>query len=540
MTFLMKKTTKLPSFLYPFFFALFPILSLWSQNVEIVPFSQVVRSLILALLFEAFILLGARLVFRNASSTALVAAVFTLLAFFYGRIYEMLQGSGMEWARHRILLPVFGILIIAWSLLVFKRLTDSEVIHSFFNVFGIALVIMPLITITAFAISHRDSSGTALPVEKAASAMAEGSRPDIYYIILDAYGRQDMLQNIYGLDNSGFISYLQEKGFYIADESRSNYRQTLLSLPSSLNMDYLPAIIPELDPSSKDRTGMTELIWHSQARAILARHGYRYVAIDNGYRSTARDADVLFSTENLVREDVYLAAKPVLELNEYEGLLIGSSIMRAWVDWQIQQGGENPLELIAIEAPYDHHRAQVLYVADTTKQAVDLPGDNFVFIHILIPHPPFVFGANGERIKHTALYSFADGPHSQGTQDDYLRNYANQLVYANQLAVEMVDYILDQSEVPPIIILQGDHGPRGFAGDGYEDTNMYESFSILNAYYFPDQNYQTLYPSISPVNSFRVILNQYQGEMFDLLPDISYYSSHQRPFDLMMVDDFQP
>lgn len=537
----MKKTTNKNLFFHPFFFALFPILSLWSQNLEIVPFSQVIRSLLLVLLFEVIILLGAWLIFRNVSSAALIAALLTLLVFSYGRAYEILRDLGMEWARHRVLLPLFGMLVAAWTILVLKWLRDSDAVHSFFNISGTVLIIMPLVTIAAFAISHRDPGGTIPPVENETNALPNQSRPDIYYIILDGYGRQDMLQDLYGLDNSEFISYLEQRGFYIAKESRSNYRQTLLSLPSSLNMDYLQALVPGLDPSSKDRTGMTELIWHSRVRAILAGHGYRHVAIDNDYRSTARDADVLFFTENLVQEDVYLADKPAqLDLNEYEGLLINSTIARVWVDWQIQQGAENPLELIAIEAPYNRHRAQVLYVADTTKQAVDLPGDNFVFIHILIPHPPFVFGANGERIKHTVLYSFADGPLSQGTRENYLRDYPNQLIYANHLAMGMIDYILAHSETPPIIILQGDHGPRGFDGKGFDDTNMYESFSILNAYHFPDRNYGSLYSSISPVNSFRVVLNEYMDEDFDLLPDISYYSSHGAPFDLMEVNKDQP
>ncbi len=516
----------------PFLFALFPVLSLWAQNVELVPFSQVGRSLIAVLLFEAIVLGAAWLIFRDLASASLTAAFVTLLAFSYGRLYDGLQNAGMEWARHRILLPLCGLALLGWIILVLKWLRNSPAVHSFFFMASIVLVVMPLFTALAFLFTHRETAAAIQPVETIDSS-SSGPHPDIYYIILDAYGREDMLQDMYGLDNSAFISYLEDKGFYVAGESRSNYRQTLLSLPSSLNMDYLQTLMPDLDPASNDRTRMTEMIWHSSVRSTLAGHGYRYVAIDNGYRSTARDADVLFHEEDLPQTD-----SGRLELNEYEGLLIVSSMARLWVDWQIRQGGENPLELIAIEAPYNRHRAQVLYVAETVAQAADLPGDNFVFVHILIPHPPFVFGANGEPIKHTVLYSLADGPASQGTKDEYLRNYPNQLLYANQLAMNMVDEILARSDTPPIIILQGDHGPRGFAGRSFEDTNMYESFSILNAYYFPDQEYGALYPSISPVNSFRVVLDQYLGESFELLPDISYYSPHEKPFDLTQVDDF--
>ncbi len=61
----------------------------------------------------------------------------------------------------------------------------------------------------------------------------------------------------------------------------------------------------------------------------------------------------------------------------------------------------------------------------------------------------------------------------------------------------IVRQILDDSETGPIII-QGDHGKKG------ENRSK-----ILNLYNFLDQDYSVLYPSITPVNSFRIVLNQF-------------------------------
>ena len=47
--------------------------------------------------------------------------------------------------------------------------------------------------------------------------------------------------------------------------------------------------------------------------------------------------------------------------------------------------------------------------------------------------------------------------------------------------------------------------------------------AILNAYYVDNEVENQLYPSISPVNSFRLISNHYFGTNFPLLEDISYY-----------------
>ena len=54
-----------------------------------------------------------------------------------------------------------------------------------------------------------------------------GNLPDIYYIILDSYARQDVLKEVGGYDNSDFINYLTSKGFYVASESCSKYTHTL-------------------------------------------------------------------------------------------------------------------------------------------------------------------------------------------------------------------------------------------------------------------------------------------------------------------------
>ena len=49
-----------------------------------------------------------------------------------------------------------------------------------------------------------------------------------------------------------------------------------------------------------------------------------------------------------------------------------------------------------------------------------------------------------------------------------------------------------------------------------------DAWGILNAYYLPGIGQGDLYPTISPVNSFRVVFNQYFGGKFPLLPDLSF------------------
>ena len=73
-----------------------------------------------------------------------------------------------------------------------------------------------------------------MPKRKIATAPAR-NLPDVYYIILDAYGRADSLKTFYGYDNTPFLQALEQRGFYIARHSRANYDQTPLCLASALN-----------------------------------------------------------------------------------------------------------------------------------------------------------------------------------------------------------------------------------------------------------------------------------------------------------------
>jgi hypothetical protein len=109
-----------------------------------------------------------------------------------------------------------------------------------------------------------------------------------------------------------------------------------------------------------------------------------------------------------------------------------------------------------------------------------------------------------------------------GTRGELIKGYVSQLQYINYKLTEVIEAILSQSERPPIIILQGDHGSRSTA-EGFGKINFREAFPILNAYYLPNGGKKYLYEAISPVNTFRVIFNHYLGENFELLEDKSYH-----------------
>lgn len=108
-------------------------------------------------------------------------------------------------------------------------------------------------------------------------------------------------------------------------------------------------------------------------------------------------------------------------------------------------------------------------------------------------------------------------------EEHFVSGYRNQVEFLNSYVPAIIRGIIANSEVPPIIILQGDHGIR--------DGNRFE---ILNLYRFPDVESQ-LYPSITPVNTYRVLFNSYFHGEYDLLEDHSYISTSELPYDVTEV-----
>jgi hypothetical protein len=169
---------------------------------------------------------------------------------------------------------------------------------------------------------------------------------------------------------------------------------------------------------------------------------------------------------------------------------------------------------------------RVRYEFDKLGEIPGRTGPTFVFAHFTVPHPDFVFDRDGSFLTPELA--------AERTSE---AQYIDQLVATNKMVETLIDRLLTDSKTPPIIVLQGDEGdvPWGIdwddvSWDQVTDTELREELGILNAYYFPGSDGKTLYASITPVNSFREVLNLYFGANLELLPDRSYISRPRQPY----------
>lgn len=496
--------------LYPIFFAFYPILFLFVHNLTGVSFSHITRSLSITVGFTVLLFTGLGLLLKDSRKGALVTTICLILFFSYGHLFEFIRGvrlGGEIIGRNRYLLPVYSLSGLAGIIWAVKSRRNLEIITHLLNFCGGALILLVLINL-----GIRVAKIPELPEREPASRRNElkipspeskRSFPDIYYIILDMYARADILDTLYHYDNSSFISSLEDLGFYVAKESVSNYPMTCFSLPSSLNFDYFSE-------------GKSYQIKHNKVFHFLKNFGYTIVCFATGYsESDIKDADV------------YL--RSTYDLNEFENILIGSTLLRLF-------------PFIQNEAC----RQRTLYIFDQLEKIPrEVNSPKFVFAHILPPHYPYVFDRNGKALNQL-IVSLKSGPIPE--------RYIDQLIFVNKKAKEVITKILSRSPTPPIIILQSDHGPDSEANwslrwtpasrgvwDNPSELFLRERMSNLNAYYLPGDGKKHLYKSITPVNTFRIVFNHYFGGNYKKLKDISYWmdfpDGYEKPLSLVPIEE---
>src|SRR6185369_4618061 len=138
------------------------------------------------------------------------------------------------------------------------------------------------------------------------------------------------------------------------------------------------------------------------------------------------------------------------------------------------------------------------YIFNNMDTIAKMPQPTFAYIHVISPHPPFVFDPQGNPTYPPDFWN----DQRMYPADLYEKGYVNQLQNLNRNMIEAVDTILANSKTLPIIIIQGDHGPWLQTKD--------KRMRNYTAIYFPGHN-DVLYPSITPVNIFRLVFNTYFG-----------------------------
>ncbi len=444
---------------HTFVFGAYPALLVLGANAGVLPIDgdAVARALAASVTITAALLLVLRPLISDLQSRAVCLSIVFIASGQYG----VVAGSTTRGAP-AVLYLVASVVVAG---LVVRRRTIRSRPSTPWNIGACALL-----AFSAYLAGPAMRSSE--PWRPAADAMIDrvlgsaarpahrGSR-DIYYLVLDGFGRPDVLKELFDLDLGPFVSALESRGFTVPRASRSNYTQTYLSLGSSLNLGYLD-LAAEMRGSS-DRRVLEYLIQHSALMTLGKRAGYRVSVIGSDYSATTR----------LQSADVCLCEQ--YGLSETELTILNLTPLRAL-----------PLD----RWTYAAHRRKLVESFRHLERAADTGHPAFVFAHLLAPHPPFVFAADGAaRSSAERTFGFQDGSHFAGPRAEYVAGYREQAQFVASRILAAVDAILSRPGPAPIIVLHGDHGPGSmWHWDDLDGGNIRERAAVLSAYYFPGED----------------------------------------------------
>ncbi len=361
------------------------------------------------------------------------------------------------------------------------------------------------------------------PVFAAEASDRRPARPDVYVLILDAYGRADTLREQFGFE-SDLPDQLRSLGFFVADQAASNYQRTSESLASSLNLDYLQPLLGDIHPGAHFRRQLTSLITDNRVFKAFHQAGYRISAYQSEYRSVEPGpADE--------------RPHPWMYLTDFEYGFYEATILPRILEATGAPRGWAPLQL---------HRRQIRWTL--TELAARGPSlgspPTLVFAHFLLPHPPFAFNRDGTDRPSRLPVTFADDNSwhrlARGTDESYRDGYVDGVRFLNARLVEIVRSVLARADRPAIIYIQGDHGPR-FRPRAVQPrpSDVRERMGILLAARFPDAVYVPLHGRVTPVNAWRVLVSRALSTALAPLEDRSYFGNYgTQPFELHDVSEF--
>jgi hypothetical protein len=493
---------------YPLFlllFTIYPSLALLTWNVrEVDRINIILRPLLLSMVIASFVILLFFGLVRNWPKTILLSTICLIFFFSFGHISLLLEGSSLleksgnaSWLIH-IFLPVLLLLVIVLlCYAVLRTRQDLPQTYLTLNVISAFLVLSSCLTLLNNYYLQRQSARSTRTTSEPGTSIA--TRPDVYYIILDAYARHDALMSL-GYDNTEFLQELEDIGFYVASCSRSNYPQTVVSMASAFNMGYLWDVIPNQGSDDRNSRPVYKGILHSQVRKEFEDLGYQIMGFDSGAGwLNWRDADQ------------FIAPKPEpffsTHLDPFEYIFLDTTALHPLMT-----------QPFFLRNKYVYNYNRILFALDELPKLAQVASPKFVYVHMLIPHRPNIFLPDGSMNLNTEFYIKGVGEGINRQVD--IEGYLNNTKFINSRLPEVLRQMIQQSRTPPIIIIQGDHG--------YQLPDI--RFDNLNAYFFPDQNYTALYPKISPVNTFRAIFNTYFGTNYPMQKDQSINVGINRPY----------
>jgi hypothetical protein len=468
---------------------------------------------VLAQLFFKYILITviivaiSFLIIRDITNAAIFSFYLLCIYFFFGAFHEFLiaRVGNNFFSSYSFVLPFIFFTTVLFLVLIKRSKAKLNYLMRYIKVLLVVITCLESGIFFYKLLTNQSHSNNLVDGSTGftSAIKCDIEKPDIFFLVLDGYTSSECLKEEFNYDNSALDSILISNHFYISNGSKSNYNMTPLSLASTLNLGYLRRGLENTPLSPRFFLQTIETFKRNELVPFLAKQGYdikNYGCLDMDYAGS--------STEPLFQSLSYQAID-----NQTFWTSVQKDISFNWRLKNIFTGQFKIPAEYKTAKEYHLFRNQFNFDKLLAELSTSNKAPRFVYVHLMLPHEPFYLNADGTFTSDTSII----------TQNlDMKTGYLGQVKYCNSLLKKLIPLVESSSNRNRVLIIEGDHGFR----DYHSLAKRNDEFKNLNAYYFSDHDYGLLRNNISPVNSFRVVLNKYFCQKFELLKDSSIYLPH--------------
>lgn len=466
---------------------------------------EVLAFVVLAtLLAEVAVLAGVRALDasgRAAPLAAALAGIAVAWCCYYVPLRSGLSSLAHPLARGRVLVPLGGMATLL-SLVWLLRLPRERLlaVSAFMTRFGVVLVALLAARIV---LAHARAPGAvarsslvdslARPVRTTGALPSGRNSPlrDIYLVVLDGHANARVLADVFNYDLAPFEDSLRTLGFLVPRDMRSNYVQTYLSVASLLNAAHVTRLTDDAGIASTDHTLPTYLVKHNRVARFLKEHGYKYVFFPSAWWAATKDSPL---ADEVFEADTASGFATEIRRTELRRAVLASTLLHL-----VFRPEREPVPM----------EQQIVRSFEGLRDVPADPAPTFTFVHILLPHAPYLLDAQCRPLAHPITDDMqADTPEQRA-------DYVGQVRCVDRLVLEAVTALVRRSSTPPVILLVGDHG------SGFSDLDFYgnpdrvplafirERFGAFGAFHLPAGGDSVFQEPVTLVNVLGNVLRYY-------------------------------
>ncbi len=361
----------------------------------------------------------------------------------------------MSWATatNTVLLVLGWLVLGLFASWIFVWLSDHSA-----RILAVATA-AAIIAVTGLTLSGPLGANSDLEADPGESLAFVGEltrKPNVYMFVLDAFSHPRVIEQEMGQENVDFgphLARLEDLGFALEPNARSNYAETRLSVPSLLNAEYPLVETDEAPDFSVRVSGADALRGHNKTVTFFAEAGYEYWHSGSGIWGEG-NCDTSVADRCIGDEEI--------NYETFEAIWSNTPI-REIVTPKLN-GAQDPKKVVSL-------------VNEVRSEAT---GPIFVYSHLMLPHQPYRFDSDCGPIESESTLS-------SGSDPKFRAEYVGQALCTATMLGEAMEELI-AADPDALILLQGDHGASFTLTDDptWHDETFSERIDIFRMTRLPD------------------------------------------------------